>query len=124
MLDGEFFFKEFHSFFDRKRHVRFKHHLRHEDLISTNAENPQVKRMMRFTGGFLKMHQEGTNLWITDLRMGQEPAYVFNFDIGPTLASGQLPPPAKQRNYRTNFGPALRWLGRRILGEDLDPPTT
>ena len=122
-LNGDYFYEGFYSFFDGKRQIRFTKYNRGGNLISTNANNPQVKRMIRFTDGFIKINKKDRNLWLTDLRMGQEPFFVFIFDIGPALNSGQKPQPAKQINYRMDFGPLLRWLGRRILGEDLDLPT-
>ena len=54
--------------------------------------------------------------------MGQEPDYVFSFNIGPPLAPGAKPPVAQQQAGRMAVGPGLRWLGRRMRGEDLDPP--
>ena len=59
-------------------------------------------------------------LRITDLRMGQEPDYVFNFDLGPPDAVGSVP--ATQVSARPPTGPALRWIGQRIGGRDLPPP--
>ena len=70
----------------------------------------------------MKLQQQGPSLGITDLRMGQEPDYVFSFDIGPALAPGATPAAAQQQPARMAIGPGLRWLGRRMLGQDLDPP--
>jgi inner membrane protein len=59
---------------------------------------------------------------VTDLRMGQEPAYVFSFDIGPALVAGQTHEPAKQQARRMDVGVGLKWLGQRLLGRDVPPP--
>lgn len=67
-------------------------------------------------------HAQG-RLWLTDLRMGQEPGYVFHFDIGPPLdATHPVPPAATQVNLRTDVPTALGWLWRRMWGEDIASP--
>jgi len=83
---------------------------------------PPNTRTTRFTDGFFKVQQDGARLVVTDLRMGQEPDYVFSFDIGPPLQAGQTHPVAEQRSRRMNVGEGLQWLGQRMLGRDVPPP--
>ena len=59
---------------------------------------------------------------VADLRMGQEPLYVFDFEVArrqsPTLA-----PMVPQRvGGRPDLGRGLPWLGQRLLGADVPPP--
>jgi inner membrane protein len=61
-------------------------------------------------------------LVVTDLRMGQEPAYVFTFDIGPPLEEGQTHGPTQQLARRMDVGASLKWLWQRMLGHDVMPP--
>lgn len=121
-MDGERFHEGFYALADGGRALRFIAHDSGQALQRTHAMHPQVQRLTRFADGFVKMHDVGGQLWITDLRMGQEPAYVFSFNIGPPLPPGASPPAARQAAARMALGPGLRWLGRRMLGEDLDPP--
>jgi inner membrane protein len=51
--------------------------------------------------------------------MGQEPAYVFDFDVGTPQTVGQVP--ATQVVSRVDFDQALPWLWQRAQGEDLMP---
>jgi inner membrane protein len=121
-MDDGHFHEGFHALLDLGRPMRFKAYESGAVLRQAHADHPQVQRLSRFADGFVKMREEGGALWITDLRMGQEPDYVFSFNIGPPLTQGASPPPARQQPARIPMGPGLRWLGRRMLGEDLDPP--
>lgn len=121
-LDGERFHEGFYSFLDGDRPMRFVAHERGQALALQNAEHPQVQRMARFTDGFFKLQQQGERLVLTDLRMGQEPAYVFTFDLGPPLLPGQTHLPAQQMSRQMDLGAGFKWLGQRILGRDVPPP--
>ena len=108
------------SLLDTHATVRWTQHERGAGLIEQHADAEPVARMAAFTEGFyrLRLNEQG-RLMLTDLRMGQEPSYVFNFDIGPPDAVGQAP--ATQTSARADMGQALPWLWRRIQGEDLLP---
>ena len=80
-----------------------------------------MARLSAFAHGFVKASATPDGqLRLTDLRMGQEPHYVFSFDLGPLAAVGSVP--ATQLSMRPPVGPALRWIGQRMLGRDLPPP--
>lgn len=61
--------------------IRFKPHL--SDVASLDAANdiPAVERLGWFSKNFLKATVEGSSLVLSDLRMGQEPHYVFSFVV-------------------------------------------
>jgi inner membrane protein len=121
-LDGDRFHEGFYSFLDGDKAVRFVAHARGGALAAQNDKHPQLQRLMRFTDGFFKIERDNDRLVVTDLRMGQEPAYVFAFDIGPSLQEGQNHEPAKQQTRRMDVGAGLKWLGQRLLGRDVPPP--
>ncbi len=121
-LDGERFHEGFYALMDGGRAIRFVAHERGGALATQHANHPQLQRLARFTDGFFKVQRHGENLVVTDLRMGQEPDYVFSFDIGPPLSAGQTYPVAEQRSRRMNVGEGLQWLGQRILGRDVPSP--
>jgi inner membrane protein len=121
-MDGERFHEGFYAFMDGDRAVRFVAHARGSALAAENAQHPQLQRLSRFTDGFFKIQRDNGRLVVTDLRMGQEPAYVFAFDIGPPLAAGQNHEPAKQQARRLDVGTGLKWLGQRLMGRDVPPP--
>ena len=109
------------SVFDQGRPLRWTEHVRGAALLAQHAQAAPVARLSRFAKGFVKatVTPDG-QLRITDLRMGQEPAYVFNFDLGqlPSVGAG----PARQVSERPPVGPALRWIGQRMWGKDVPPP--
>jgi inner membrane protein len=84
------------------------------------ADHPQVQRMARFSDGFFKLHEQAGDLFLSDLRMGQQPYYVFTFNLG--APSAQPLPAARNQGVRGDVGEGLRWLGRRMRGEDLQAP--
>jgi inner membrane protein len=121
-LDGERFHEGFYALMDGGRTIRFVAHERGGSLATQNAEHPQLQRLARFTDGFFKVQGNSDKLVVTDLRMGQEPDYVFSFDIGPPLQAGQTHPVASQISRRMDVGGGLNWLGQRMLGHDVPPP--
>jgi inner membrane protein len=121
-LDGERFHEGFYALMDGGRTIRFVAHERGGSLATQNAEHPQLQRLARFTDGFFKVQGNSNKLVVTDLRMGQEPDYVFSFDIGPPLQAGQTHPVASQISRRMDVGGGLNWLGQRMLGHDVPPP--
>lgn len=118
-VDGSQYHEGYYSLLDRGRTVRFTSHERGSDVMAAHASHPHVQRMARFTDGFFRMRLEGNQLWLTDLRMGQEPAYVFNFNLGPPVAPGAPHPTASRVSDRGDVARALTWLRPRLLGADL-----
>lgn len=115
-------FHEAHvSIFDGARAPQWTTHARGTALLAQHAQAEPVARLTTFTRGFVKaaITADG-QLRITDLRMGQEPGYTFNFDLGPPDAVGRQP--AVQISERPPTGPALAWLLQRMWGRGLAPP--
>lgn len=110
------------SLLDASPALRWSTHPRGAELIAQHGDTQAVARIAAFSQGFYRL---GTTpqgrLRITDLRMGQEPDYVFNFDLHPmTSDAGQAP--AVQVSQRPDLGRALPWLWRRIQGIDQPLP--
>ncbi len=55
---------------------------RGDALYDAMKGNPYVDRIAWFSHGFFKMSERDGRIIITDLRMGQEPYYSFNFVVG------------------------------------------
>ena len=122
-IDGNQFHEGFYALLDRGRPMRFDAFERGIDLAQPYTEHPHMQRLARFSDGFFKLQPKGGNLVVTDLRMGQEPNYVFSFDIGPPLEAGAVQPVASQMPYGLDTSRALEWLGQRLLGRDVQPPS-
>jgi inner membrane protein len=59
---------------------------------------------------------------ITDLRMGQEPYYSFNFVVAQRQSPTFTPMTPTSLRERPPVGLGLTWLWRRALGEQVPPP--
>jgi inner membrane protein len=81
-----------------------------------------VQRLSRFTHGFFRLDARDGQAWITDLRMGQEPRYVFSFRIARREGTSWVAVRPENTGGRGDAGPGFAWLRRRIAGEDIPPP--
>ena len=120
-VDATHYHEGYYALLDRGRPVAFRSYARGAELLQTHADHPQVERIARFSDGFFRLHQRDGALWVTDLRMGQEPHYVFDFNLGPPLAEGQPAPVAQRQGLRADIRAGLPWLWARIQGQHLPP---
>ena len=118
----------FYSLLDADRRITFDAFPSSDKLRGDLAANPHVQRMAAFTHGFFKMQQQSGRAVLTDLRMGQEPNYVFSFALAEQPAGGAGTANTWQTitpvtvGSRSNTGELLRWLWPRMLGQPLPPP--
>jgi inner membrane protein len=112
----------FRSFFDREPRMRFTAYPRGEALYDAVRDYPSVARIAWFTQGLFKLSERDGRVIVTDLRMGQEPYYSFNFVVGqrqsPTIAAVKPVHIRESHNLRSG----IAWLWRRLKGEDIPPP--
>lgn len=121
-VDGESFHEGFYSLLDSQPRVTFECFARGTALVSELQGIDGVRRMMAFSKGFFKLEQVGPRVVLSDLRMGQEPAYVFSFAVAERRSPPTPPIPAQQIATRLDFERGLSWLWRRASGEPLPPP--
>ena len=118
-MNGDTYHEGFYALLDRGRPMRFTAHPSGQDLLQTQAHHPHVQRLQAFNHGFMSARLQDGHLWLTDLRMGQEPAYVFDFDLGPPVDPGQAHPVARLAPRRVDLQRGLPWLKQRMLGHDV-----
>jgi inner membrane protein len=85
-----------------------------------------VQRLAAFSHGFWALDRHagpaGEQLRIADLRMGQEPGYVFRFAVAQRQGGAWVPMALpEQQGMRTDIRRGLAWLWRRALGQPLPP---
>ena len=77
-----------------------------DELIPLLQDNKAAQRLIWFTHGFFKIYQRGQDIVISDIRMGIEPDYVFQFAVAsvpnqePPLFQGESNP-SQQRTLVT-----------------------
>lgn len=119
VIDGPLYHEGYYALADRGRPLRLQARDRGGEWLQTLAEHPQVAQLARFSDGFYSLALRDGRVWLTDLRMGQHPYYVFSFDLGPLGAPSQ---PAIQQGSRIPVAEGLRWLRKRMVGQDLPAP--
>jgi len=112
----------FYSFFDADRRIEFDAFASQRALAPQLGNNPALRRMAWFTHGFYSLREDQGRAILADLRMGQEPGYVFQFALAQrdgALWKTIKPGPV---GYRGDPDRALPWLWARIKGHDVPPP--
>ena len=119
---GDHYHEGFYSLLDAEPQLAFDRFDRGAALAAELQGVDAVQRIAAFSKGFYKLRQDGDRLLVSDLRMGQEPTYLFTFDVarrhGPAVA---LATPV-QVGLRPDLARGLPWLWRRMWGEPLPPP--
>ena len=110
----------YYSLLDATPTVRWTAYPRGAELIAQHGDNDSVAHIAAFSQGFYSLQATDGRLMLTDLRMGQEPAYVFRFDVGALNAVGAEQP--VQLAMRPDIGRGLPWLWDRIRGVDAPMP--
>ena len=122
---GAVYHEGFYSLLDQPGTIRFDRFESDRSLFDSLRGNWGLERMAWFSHGFFRVVQRDNQATIADLRMGQEPAYVFEFAI----AEGSPNPGWREINYRAvgdrgDIDALLSWLGPRIAGSGFPPPRT
>lgn len=119
---GDHYHEGFYSLLDAQPHVAFDRFERGSALAAELQGVDGVRRIAAFSHGFYKLHQEGDRLLVSDLRMGQEPTYIFAFVVAERRSPLAPLAASMQVGGRPDLRRALPWLWRRMLGEPLPPP--
>jgi inner membrane protein len=121
-VEGNHYHEGFYSLLDAEPRIAFDRFDRGTAMLSELQGIGSAQRIVAFSKGFFKLQQDGPQVLITDLRMGQEPNYTFSFAVAErrsALAPLAMP---EQVGSRPELARALPWLWRRLLGEPLAPP--
>jgi inner membrane protein len=121
-IEGSHYHEGFYSLLDRQQRVAFDRYDRGAALDAALRDSEPVRRIAAFSKGFYKLSTDGPRVLLTDLRMGQEPAYIFSFEIAEQRSPPVLVQPIVQVGARPDLGRWLPWLWRRLWGEPLPPP--
>lgn len=121
-LQGDTIYEGYYSLLDKEPRIAFDAFPRGQALAQALAAQSDVKRMTVFTDGFVKLQERGDKAVLCDLRMGQEPAYVFCFELAQREGAAWKPITAVNIGGRADAQSALAWLWQRMWGEPVPPP--
>ena len=121
-VGGEHYFEGFRSLLDAPPRMDFERFDRGSALAADLEGIDGVQRVAAFSKGFYKLHADGDRLLISDLRMGQEPSYIFSFVVAERRSEAQPLGTPLQVGARPDLARGLPWLWRRAWGEPLPPP--
>ena len=121
-VSGGQYLEGFRSLLDKPGPMHFDRFDRGVALEDPLRGHDGTQRIRAFSHGFYKLHQDRGRAFVTDLRMGQEPTYVFNFAVAETRSSLVPLPVAEQVGGRPDVKRVLPWLWQRMLGNPLPPP--
>lgn len=76
--------------------MRFRAHDRGQDALAEVAHLPAVRQLAWFNHGFMKAWRDNDRLVLSDLRMGAEPVYTFNFAVARAEGTGWRAIPPEQ----------------------------
>ncbi len=100
----------FYSPFDENAGIAFHSYSSDRALHEEWSDDWYVRRMEWFTQGFIKMNMVDGKPVLSDLRMGQEPFYSFNFVLSRD---------SKPEHYRSrpDINLVLAWIWQRLKGD-------
>ncbi len=101
-----------HSLVADTRPIAFRRHGSDVAALGQVADFPAVRRLAWFNHGFMKASERDGKLILSDLRMGAEPDYSFNFAVAERDGDGWREIPPEQLS-----GP---WEARRRLPQMWD----
>lgn len=92
--------------------MRFTGYPSNVQALAQARDVPAVRRLAWFNHGFMRTRAAGGELVLSDLRMGSEPDYVFNFVVasaGPDGTWRAIPPREVQGDLGAGRNLALTW---------------
>lgn len=116
VMDDQGYREGFYSLMDENRTISFTRHENKEGLLNSLAGHWPVQRLKWFTHGYYAVRLVDKAIVLTDLRMGLEPYYVFQFKVGEM--GNPHPTPTDSVQIKSKRGvEKLKWIWVRIWGE-------
>ncbi|MFK7739950.1 MAG: metal-dependent hydrolase [Planctomycetota bacterium] len=114
----EYAWEGYRSLLDNDQPMQWRRIERQPELLQDAATHAQVLALREFANDAVKAHQDGSTVLVSDLRMGDEPNYVFTFEVGTKHGAEPMAPRQKatKRPFSQNMNRGPAWLWRRIRG--------
>lgn len=112
--DNETYYYEIYSsIFDDVSSISMQRYSTKPELLDSIQDEWAVQRLRWFTKGIYSIKQETNKLILSDLRMGLECRYVFNFEVGEVSPNGVQAGSFERLNRRPDMASAGN-IWRRI----------
>lgn len=118
ITDEAGYYEAYYSVLDEDREIRFQHYSSTNELLNGIEDYWPVQRLRWFTRGFYSVSLRQMDIVISDLRMGVEPDYVFQFKVGEISNPHAKPVPPQQIPVNRNLD-ILRPIWQRIWDESV-----
>ena len=112
----------FHSLLDEDLDLKFDRFERGSELYQPLRDYDRMARVAEFSRGFFAMSEVERRVIARDLRMGQEPNYVFSFVVGRRAGDEIVPVPPVSVPVSRDADRTLRWIWERLRGNRIAPP--
>ena len=112
-IHNDQYFETYYSLFDGDAPLSVNFYPRNLSLMTGIEEHPPVAKLEKFTRGYFAMSENNGSIAMTDLRMGSEPNYVFQFQVGK-MNNSQAEATSSQRLITKPDWKRLSWLWKRI----------
>ena len=112
----------YYSLLDGGRPLRLARYESSPELRESLRGIEAVQRLASFSHGFYKLHERDGRAWVTDLRMGQEPHYIFSFLVARREGDAWVAGVPQLQGSRGDVRGSLAWLWQRLRGHDVPAP--
>jgi inner membrane protein len=119
-IDNEQYFETYYSLFDGDAPLSVNFYPRNLSLMKGMEEHPPVAKLEKFTRGYFAMSENNGSIAMTDLRMGSEPNYVFQFRVAELVETKKVPTKPIRLQAIRDWG-QLPWLWARIWNPPAQP---
>jgi len=106
-----------HSLVADARPIAFRQYRSEVQALAQVADFPAVARLAWFNRGFMKADEREGQLVLSDLRMGAEPDYSFNFAVARREGEGWREIPPEQLSWPWQARRRLAQMWHRIWNE-------
>jgi inner membrane protein len=113
VMVGDGYYEGFYSLLDKTGDIPFTHYPSNGALLESLEEHWPVQRLQWFTHGFYSVKELDGAIVLSDLRMGLEPDYFFQFKVGEI--GNPHPAPTQSARIRADRRlDRLAWVWKRI----------